>query len=609
MRILFFCLIFHTAFCQQFQEEIELKRLYQQTPSASVLNQIAQNLTHLNLLDSSLHTSRKALILAENEKNKDEISKTHLNLAIILQKRGRYFEATNAYENAIKTAQNDEMLATAYHLISTCYKDQKLLDKTDETNNKAIEIARKHNYKVIWAKCLNTRGLTIFRQEDYYKKALETFHQALKVAEQTNDDNIKSVINKNIGWVHLLWYEEEIGLRFINKAIEIQLRSDRSEVRQNLFYSYMVLIHFYNLIKKDYQLSNLYCQKALDIAQKYGWVEEKAGVYHYFYLNFKALNQATKALEYHEKYQAVLEKLNEDMALTQKAIIEEKSKTTSLEFENLKNENQRNWLIFTILILLVGSALIFRLYYLNRKKNREIEEINQTLEKKVEVRTQELQTAYDEIKDAMMRGQTLERKRVAADLHDNLGSLLSAIGLSTETLDESKLSDKEKKIFENIKSQIKEAYQDVRLFSHNLQPAELEKEGLYQALEMLAQKINSLNKIHLELDLESLTPKPQNVEFNLYSICLEAINNILKHSNATEAKIAFERGQEGMIMRISDNGIGLKTHDAGGTGFRNIQSRVEQLGGELEIHSDEKGVVIEVRIAPPPHRRTALKGS
>jgi signal transduction histidine kinase len=589
-------MIFHNSLCQQFQEEIELKRLYQQAPSARILNQIAQNLTHLNLLDSSLNTSRKALILAENEKNQAEISDTHLNLAIILQKRGRYFEATNEYENAIKTAHNNEALAMAYHLLSTCYKDQKLLEKSDETNNKAIEIARKHNYKVIWAKCLNTRGLTIFRQEDYYKKALETFHEALKVAEQTNDDNIKSVINKNIGWVHLLWYEEEIGLGYINKAIDIQLRSDRSEVRQNLFYSYMVLIHFYNLVKKDYQLSNLYCLKALAIAQKYGWVEETAGVYHYFYLNFKALNQPTKALEYHEKYQAVLEKLNEDMALTQKAIIEEKSKTTSLEFENLRKENERNWLVFTILILSVGSFLIFRLYYLNRKKNKVIEEVNQNLEKKVEIRTQELQTAYNEIKDAMMRGQTLERKRVAADLHDNLGSFLSAIVLSTETLDESKLSDSEKKIFENIKSQIKEAYEDVRLFSHNLQPTELEKEGLYNALEILAQKINSLNKIHLELDLESLTPKPQNVEFNLYSICLEAINNILKHSNATHAKIAFEQGHGGLIMRISDNGAGLKSNDSGGTGFKNIQSRVEQLGGELKINSDEKGVVLEVRI-------------
>ncbi len=260
------------------------------------------------------------------------------------------------------------------------------------------------------------------------------------------------------------------------------------------------------------------------------------------------------------------------------------------------------------LILLIGTALIFRLYYLNRKKNQVIEEINQTLEKKVEVRTQELQTAYDEIKDAMMRGQTLERKRVAADLHDNLGSLLSAIGLSTETLDESKLSDKEKKIFENIKSQIKEAYQDVRLFSHNLQPAELEKEGLYQALEVLAQKINSLNKIHLELDLESLTPKTQNVEFNLYSICLEAINNILKHSDATEAKIAFEQANGGLIMKISDNGIGLKNNDTGGTGFRNIQSRVDQLGGELQIQSNDRGVVLEIQIFSSPSKSLSPEG-
>lgn len=594
MRILFFCLIFHTSFCQQFQEEIELKRLYQQPQSATVLNQAAQNLAYLNLLDSSLRMSGKALILAQQEKNKDQISKAHLNRASIFQKRGRYFEAVNECESGIKTARNSETLATAYHLLSTCYKDQKLLDKTNEMNNKAIAIAKKHGYKVILAKCLNTRGLTIFRQQDYYEKSLEAFYEALKVAEQTNDDNIKSVINKNIGWVHLLWYEEKIGLEFINKAIKIQRQSDRSEVRQNLFYSYMVLIQFYHLIKKDYRFSNLYCQKAIEISRKFGWVEETAEVYRYFYLNFKALNQSAKALEYHEKYQVALEKLNEDIALTQKAIIEEKSRSTQLVFENQQQENQRNWLIFTVFILSVGGFLVSRLYYLNRKKNKEIEEINQNLEKKVEARNQELQTAYNEIKDAMMRGQTLERKRVAADLHDNLGSLLSAIGLSTETMDESKLSDKEKKIFENIKNQIKEAYQDVRLFSHNLQPAELEQEGLHNALEVLAQKINSLNKVHLQLDLESLTPKSQNIEFNLYSICLEAINNILKHSDATEAEVVFERNHGGLLMRISDNGTGLKNNDSGGTGFKNIRSRVEQLGGNLNIYSDQSGVVLEV---------------
>jgi signal transduction histidine kinase len=599
MRILLFCLIVNVSFCQQFQEEIEIKSLYTAKPSAFIFNEIAKKLNYLNLLDSSHHASKRAIELAIKEKNKEELSKGHLNSAIIYQKKARYFEANDCYENAHKFCVNDSIKAQVYHLWATCYKDQNLLEKSDEYLKKSLEIAKNNDFKTIWAWCLNSKGLTIFRNENYYDKALATFHEALEIVNQTDDDYIKSAINKNIGWVHLLWKEEKEGLSYVNKAIEIQTKSNKSEVRQGLFYSYMVLIQFYHLVKKDYKLSNFYCQKAIAIAEKYGWIEEQAEVCEYFFKNYVALHESEEALKYHKKYQQFVNQINEDKIRTQMAIYDERATITNLAIENKQKENQRNWLIFSLLIVIFGSLIIYWLYRLNRKQKIRIEEINQNLEQKVEARTTELQNAYNEIKDAMMRGQTLERKRVAADLHDNLGSLLSAIGVSTETMDETKMSESEKKIFGNIKSQITDAYQEVRLLSHNLQPAELEKEGLHNALEVLAQKINSLNKIHLQLDLETLTPKSQNIEFNLYSICLEAINNILKHSKATKAKISFQyspSGVGGLVMRIFDNGIGFENKSKNGSGIKNIQSRVEQLGGELKINSDKKGTVLEVWI-------------
>lgn len=596
MRIQLFILFLlpFVAFSQRFQEEIELESLYKTQESAKIYNDVARNLNYLNLLDSSQNASKKAIQLARKEGNNEELSRGHLNSAIVFQKKGRYFEATDCYTSAIKLSKNDSVEAYAYHLLGTCYKDQNLLDKGIENINKALEIAKKRNFKTIEALCLNSEGLTIFRRDNYYDKALIKFNEALAVANQTNDDYIKSAINKNIGWVHLLWDEEEKGLPYVKKAIEIQTNSHKSQVRQGLFYSYMVLIHFYHLVKKDYQQSNFYCEKAIAIAEKNSWVEEQSEVFHYLYLNHKSLKNQEKALEYHEKYQKIVEQLNKDKILTQKAIFEERNINDGLTAENQRQEIQRNWLFFSLLITIIGSLIIYRLYRLNVKKSREIAEINQNLEQKVAERTKELQAAIEEIKGAMMRGQTLERKRVAADLHDNLGSLISALSISMEAVDESHLSAKEQTIFKNIRNQLNEAHQEVRMLSHNLQPAELEKEGLYNALEMLAAKINSLNKIHLELNLEELIPQPQNIEFNLYSICLEAINNILKHSKATKAIILFKNTDNQLLMRVSDNGIGFKNEQLNGFGLKNIQSRVEQMGGELSVKSDSDGTTLEV---------------
>ncbi|TAF30650.1 MAG: hypothetical protein EAZ67_13950 [Cytophagales bacterium] len=590
------------AFSQKTIEETQISQLQIELKTAPISkiivleNQKANLLNALNLLDSSLNVSEQNLILAQNMQNRAEITKAEINIAIILQKKGRYFESTNFYESALKNAPSDSLLAIAYHFLGTCYKDQNQLEKCVELTQKSLFIAQKNNYKSIWAKNLNTIGLTIFRTHKYYDKALKIFHEALNVANQTDDENIKSVINKNIGWVHLLWEEEAEGLAYVNKAIEMQTKSNKAEVRQNLFYSYMVLIHFYNLVKKDFQSSILYCQKAIELAEKYHWVEEKAEVYHYFYLNYKALKNPQKALEYHVKYQETTAKLNEDKIVTQKAIIEEKSKNNLLEFEYKQEVNQRNWLIFS---LFIATSLISIILFLNKKLRKQkgvIEEINQNLEHKVIERTADLQKALDEIKEAMLKGQTLERKRVAAELHDNLGSLLSAVSISLDVVDVSHLSKQEQFIFQNVQNQIIDAYREVRLLSHNLQPAELEKEGLEKAITRLAEKINLTGKLKMHLNLTEIKPLSKEIEFNLYSICLEAINNILKHSEATKCEILFKQSDSQLIMEIADNGLGFENNIKNGFGINNIQSRVEQLGGKLEINSNEKGTVLAITI-------------
>jgi signal transduction histidine kinase len=213
-------------------------------------------------------------------------------------------------------------------------------------------------------------------------------------------------------------------------------------------------------------------------------------------------------------------------------------------------------------------------------------------------RNYQLTQKNKQISAAMLQGQTIERQRVASDLHDNLGSTLSSIGWSMEAIDKSKMTKKEQEVYQNLQTMINTAYGEVRLLSHNLLPEELEKQGLITALQTFVRKLNQNTKTNFELifpdNFERLNKK---TEFELYSICLELVNNILKHSQATEAKIHFKTTHNQLIMSILDNGKGVFENKSDGKGLKNVQARVDSLSGKWEMQNIEvKGVVNKITI-------------
>lgn len=210
--------------------------------------------------------------------------------------------------------------------------------------------------------------------------------------------------------------------------------------------------------------------------------------------------------------------------------------------------------------------------------------------------------------DAQIKGQTLERKRVASELHDNVNSLLASVKVGLQSIQP---SENQSKIYENVVRMVDNATREVRQISHNLVPAELEKEGLSHALISLVMRLNLSGNTYFELDLIALKQRFSNeVEFNLYMICLELCQNIIKHAEATKAKIEFEiissskNKPQQLVLFVWDNGKGFeKERIVEGMGLKNIRHRAKSIGTDLQVQSHDDGTTfyLKIPITQPSH--------
>lgn len=207
-----------------------------------------------------------------------------------------------------------------------------------------------------------------------------------------------------------------------------------------------------------------------------------------------------------------------------------------------------------------------------------------------------LQSQNKEISEALVRGQKLERKRVAADLHDSLGGTLSAIRWTLSSFNPEGLTPKEQQVYESLVEMIHEAHQRVRFLSHNLLPEDLEKDGLSVSLEKLIEKLNRSNKTAFNSHITLNERLEKQTEFELYSICLELINNIIKHASATEAHLKLYRKGTDIYLEIFDNGKGIQAYVQEGKGLKNIQDRIASLKGKWQIESTDKGTYASAQV-------------
>jgi len=372
-----------------------------------------------------------------------------------------------------------------------------------------------------------------------------------------------------------LCYRLTIGKKY-DQALELALKAVRNFDEAGLFYSEMnALINLSNIYirLKDYKLA---LQAVVD-ASNLCAIEENRNLFMRLYLQFAIIYNLTgnykDAYDFMTLSRLLLEIFYKDRISTQ---INEQSakydlftKEQKIREAEQKNEFHKKQVVFLIIILaILCIAFVLSLFYyrLRRKdfmKQKLIEAVIQTEEK--------------------------ERKRIASDLHDGLGPLLSAAKLYFQAYIDAKDLESRSTIETRLISIIDSAIDDSTRISHNISPQILEKYGLQIALENFISEIDIHKNINFELSFEKIHRFDLKVELTIYRTILELIHNTIKHAKATRVCLKIFVSEDMLKVLYEDNGIGFsaeeKTDMKQGMGLKNIKNRVVSLKGNVVFDS------------------------
>jgi signal transduction histidine kinase len=252
-----------------------------------------------------------------------------------------------------------------------------------------------------------------------------------------------------------------------------------------------------------------------------------------------------------------------------------------LEKEKLSNVN-KNIIIITIIIIAIALLLVLLLIQQKRKRNL----LEKQAKEKIRLKQQSL--------NSIIQAQESERQRIAKDLHDSIVQQLGSLKMRlSSTFQNQAISD------EFSIELLEKTTTELRELSHRMMPKSLEELGLIAAVEDTLSISFDLTDIKYTFDNFGITNRlPQRLEITIFRVLQELINNIIKHSQATEVSIQLIKNQSHTILIVEDNGVGFSHNSKkDGIGLLNINSRLDSVDGSVNYGpSVQSGTLVTIRI-------------
>lgn len=451
-----------------------------------------------------------------------------------------------------KKLNNRASQGNALNSVANAYDELEQLDSAIYYSNQNIELRRQINDNNGLIFGLITTSEIHIRNKDFLT-AKQLLNEALYLSEKYADDYTASNLLNHLGVVYMELKEYKNAILNFEKSAAISKKIASTE-------AYYITL---SQLAKAYYLTNNY-KKAYEYYQKYQ--EHK---------NYLITEDYNKQLSESEtKYQT-----EKKEAENKQLKVENELKAEELA---AKQAQQKTLIISFVALLLFILALAF---YINYKR-------------KIKAHKQLQQEEKLRFK-AVIEAEEKERIRIAKELHDGLGQLLSTAKLNVASL-EGNVDKEDEFLVKNASDLIDNAVSEVRSISHNMMPIALTQLGLISAVKELIGKMNDSGLLNVQFESNIENRLNSSIEIAIYRVVQEILNNIIKHAQAKEIKIQLKIENQRLKLQISDDGVGFNTNEidkSKGIGWKSVFSRIAMLNGNIDVNSSqEKGTNLLVSI-------------
>ncbi len=205
-----------------------------------------------------------------------------------------------------------------------------------------------------------------------------------------------------------------------------------------------------------------------------------------------------------------------------------------------------------------------------------------------------------ERRDSALRAlaaQERERRRIARELHDEIGQTLTGLVLRTETIAR-RGPPALRGDLEELREAARRGAEDVRSIAKGLRPEALDELGLQSALAALSSSLAGQSGLHVERALETGLGLSADEELVIYRVAQEALTNVVRHARASQVMLRLARREDGVVLTVADDGIGLPRSATGDwTGIRGMRERALLIGADLVVRATPpRGTEVRLRI-------------
>lgn len=533
--------------------------------------------------DSSIYVNRKVMEIARQQKDSFNIGAACFNIGVAHRFR---HDLDSALQYTLEAARlldgkgYGSIEGTLNDGLQSLYMSLAQYDKAVEYGEKAVALSKQHRNMENLATALNNLGLS-YVELDRVNDAKRVYEEGLTIARRISYLPVEAMLLNNLSDILLReGHFEEAGANAL-KVLEINRQQPDSGTIMN---ANTILANHY-LYKREHVKAMQLANEVLAYANQQSFDDGRINAYNILARNAFAMGEIAKGMQYqfleHKVEEAVFNESVKQREAAWRVRLETGKKDAQIQLQLAQMYRKDTWnyvLMGSVVTILLLSLLGYR-NYLNRQKLQQ-QRIN-------ELETEKQLAATE----AVLKGEEQERSRLAKDLHDGLGGMLSGIKYTLNDMKGNLIMTRENaQAFERSMDMLDSSIREMRRVAHNMMPEALLKFGLDAAVADCCNDMNKSGVLHVSYQSIGLdaVDMDETKDVAIYRIIQELLNNAIKHAAAKNVLVQLSYTNDQLVLAVEDDGKGFDPSilkHVSGIGWRNIQNRVEFLKGKWDVAS------------------------